>query len=201
MKKITLLFCLLICSISMYSQEMAAEDGFEPEHDQQIGINTTALVSQLINFSSSFSFFNNDYIFTYKNIKANGRSTFRFGFGGSVFYEKEDSDKRFNTNIKMRLGRERFTDISKRWRVYYGGDFKLGFEYTNAFFLDEPIRTYTAGGGPLCGLQFNINSRLSISTEASYDFLFFYNTNDGSKTRGFSTGFNIPDLFYLNYDF
>ncbi len=200
MKKVTLLFCLLICSIGMYSQDILEEvDEFNPVNNRQIGINSTALISQLINFSSNFSFFNNDYIFTYKKQKHD--KNFRFGFGGNFFYDNEDSNKRTNINANIRIGRERFTIISKRWRVFYGGDFKTGFEYTQASFLNEPISVLSLGGGPICGLQFNINSRLSISTEASYDFLFFRNSDEREKSWGIASEFSLPDFFYLNFDF
>jgi len=200
MKKITLLFSMLIFSFSVYSQDILTEsDVSNSEYDQQIGINSTALISQLINFSSNFSVFNSNYIFTYK--KRKGNKNFRLGVGGGFFFEKEDSDKRSNVSIRLRLGRERFTDISKRWRVYYGGDFKIDFDNTSAFFLDEPIRRYSLGGGPVCGLQFNINSRLSLATEASYDLMAFAQTNDGDNSWGINTGFSVPNFFNLNFDF
>ncbi len=199
MKKVTLLFCLLIAGINVHSQDILEKNKEQTKYDQQIGVNSTALISQLINFSSTFSFFNNDYIFTYKKQKNN--KVFRFGFGGSFLYQNTELDKRTNISGKLRFGRERFTNISKRWRVFYGGDAKTNFEYTKATFLNEPIKAISLGGGPIAGLQFNINSRLSLSTEASFDLFFTRETDERGKSWGITSTFAIPDFFYLNFDF
>jgi len=199
LKKTTLLFCLSIFCLTAYSQGMLNDEDSKPAYKKQIGVNSTALISQLINFSSSFSLFNSDYIFIYK--KQKGVSNFRFGFGGSMRYEKGDFASGLNASVNLRFGSERFTDITKRWRVYYGGDFKTGFAYTNNSFLDEPVRSVYGGGGPVCGLQFNINARLSLSTEASYDLLVSTEKDRNNSTWGIATGFQVPNFFNLNFDF
>ncbi len=195
MKKCLLLFATLICSLQIQAQEQLEGTS----HEQQIGINTTALIGQIFNFTSSSSFTPIDYFLVYK--KKNKKGYFRFGFGGNFAVEEKINGTDSNVDLNFRFGQERFTDFAKRWRVYYGGDFKTSLLYDRFGGADASETELLVGGGPMCGLQFQINSRLSISTEASYDFFLSVKNVNSDVQWGLFSKFVIPDFLYLNFSF
>ena len=194
MKKHLILFFLFACHLQVQAQEQEATT-----YDQQIGINTTALIGQIFNFTSSSSISPVQYFLVYR--KKNKKGNFRFGFGGNFLVDEKINGTDTNIDLNFRLGQERFTDFAKRWRVYYGMDFKTILMFEKFGGIDTSQSEFFFGGGPMCGLQFNINSRLSISTEASYDFFLSIEDVNGEVRIGGRSGFQVPDFLYLNFDF
>ncbi len=144
------------------------------------------------------------------------------GFGFNNNQVKQDtlpllSGKTSNIIIKIGLRREQ--RISKRWLFYYGCD--LAYEndlsssqigdYTSGV-VTTTIRNVYYGPSPFMGVRFEINSRISFTTETNAN-LFFYNKenikendkfpvqNATTTTKGFGLEYIIPQNIYLKVKF
>ncbi|PKP18682.1 MAG: hypothetical protein CVU05_13075, partial [Bacteroidetes bacterium HGW-Bacteroidetes-21] len=74
----------------------------------------------------------------------------------------------------FRLGYERHEDLGKYFQFYYGIDMLTGYNYTVSHNMstsqgtpDAISKTIEGGGGPIFGVKFKINPRISIFTETS----------------------------------
>ena len=104
-------------------------------------------------------------------------------------------------SLNFRLGSERFNDFGKRWRAFYGWDYKLFFSYLATGSSDNSATQMSLGIAPLFGLQWRLNDRLSFSTELAYNLFLTVKDNNGNTRFGASTVFSPPAAFYVNYDF
>lgn len=95
---------------------------------------------------------------------------FRAGLG---FYSTlSKSNNRFYTTYSsnLRIGREWYKPVHEKFAFYKGVDIILGHSYRKYKSLSpneysDLTNTFTGGVGPLIGLKFLINSRISLSTE------------------------------------
>lgn len=174
------------------------------DHKNEIGLDATGFIKRFLSFGNSYydygygygygEIYNPTYQVTYRRLFNAGN--IRFGVGGS--YNSEDFQKfysvdstirtRMNNSFDARLGWEFKTELSKRWQVYYGVDFRTSYTY----FKDDDIdfnasyasgvetNTQVFGLAPLLGFRFKITPRLSLTTEAS----FALNIQE-SKTRNY----------------
>lgn len=184
----------------------------------QLGLNATYFVSNFLGLNQN-ELVTSPYAFVGKLKYA--RMALRFGIGAESSNETQSGD--FASNIfdrkkqgfDLRIGIERQQNISARWSVYYGLDALVGsqLDQTRASSVFDEVVTRTlnsyVGGGPLLGVQFNINKRISLSTEGSFytqvysenqknSFLNFpeQNTEERSSRIGFNT--SIPsELFFI----
>jgi hypothetical protein len=65
---------------------------------------------------------------------------------------------------------------SKSWVLYYGADLSYSYFKSNAV----PNTTSRWGLSPLLGVQYFLNQRISLSTEASLNYYHFFVTNTNS---------------------
>ncbi len=163
---ITLLFCFSHLSVAQTDEE-------ENERFHEIGINVTTFINEFISLNNNDADLG-DYMMTYKYHM--GRNAIRFGLGGrfSQIDEPVGGGNRVTKENKfdVRLGYEWNQSISKKWSFYYGLDIVGGnsSSVTVATNSDEITTTekFTYfGGGPMMGIQFFINSHISLSTESS----------------------------------
>ena len=106
-----------------------------------------------------------------------GSKAFRLGLGGNFSQIDEDTDGNGNrtTNnnrFDIRLGYEWNKQITKRWAFYSGMDILAGNDFSSSVSdnferVETSTRTTTVGGGPILGIQFFINSHISLMTEGS----------------------------------
>lgn len=139
----------------------------------EFGINVTTFINELVSLNNNEADLGN-YMITYKYHM--GHNALRFGIGGQ--FQKLDEPvgggNRVSKNNKfdLRLGYEWNKPISKKWSFYFGLDAIGGNanSETKAINNDEITttdQTYYYGGGGMIGIQFFINSNISLSTEGS----------------------------------
>ena len=95
---------------------------------------------------------------------------FRAGLG---FYSTLSKSKNgFSTTYRsnLRIGREWYKPIHEKFAFYKGVDLIFGHSYNKHKILSpykyfNLMYSFTGGVGPLIGLKFLINSRISLSTE------------------------------------
>ncbi len=184
MKKSLLLFSFISFSNFLFSQN--------ENYNGQFGFDATGFIAQFLNFGSTSSG-SSPYVLTYRKLGA--KKNIRFGLGGS-FNITED---RVTNAIEFRVGNERYRDFEKRWRALYGWDFKLGGFY-NSDGNNNVTTNFKVGASPFFGLQFRINERLSVSTEAAYTFWLGQTVRGKEDDFQFSTSFNPPVSLFVQYD-
>jgi len=170
---------LLITLCFLHLQVKAQETPTKPlKHE--FGINTTLLIKQVLSFNANNIPFS-PYFLTYK-YALNNNTNLRAGAG--IIVQKastteNDIDKRYSKSYNMdyRLGIEKQNMLSDRWKVYYG----LDFTYTyNEILAESAFNSFNNqvkgfGAGPVAGIQFYLNKRLSLFAEAS---LYYSDIND-----------------------
>lgn len=162
----------------------------------QIGISATSLLKQFISWGDS-SISQSPYILTYKF--GVGPFALRTGFGGGLnsaegteegYADSETDEERF---ADVRVGLEYQTSMGKKWQGSFGVDaIWFGHERsqvsdTGFDMVSNITQTQGTGFGPIIGLRYMINSRLSLYTEGA----FYYTTSDRVQSRLFS---NFPQF-------
>lgn len=197
MKKI--LFTLsIICLTTLAFGQITAPDSTKRELKNVIGIDATGVLRQVFNFSTSSYYPYNPYIITYKRIlKSNA---IRSGIGGNISNSNgtaNDSikNKQKNYIFNLALGFEHYAYLSKRWNLFLGIDAIMNYRYNNYensyTMTTKRMQTSTTIGygiSPVFGVQFKINSRISLSTETSYDIT--YSTTNTSSSESPQTNYN-----------
>jgi len=211
MKKIILILTIVIASSFAFGQ-ITERDTTKKTFNNIIEFNANGIMREIISLSNS-NYYNSQYIVGYKRVFKN--NAIRLNIGGGISNDNStnnDTVKSGNTRntINVALGFEHYSYLRKRWNMFYGIDIKTN--YTKYHYLqgntatssyEETQINYGYGPSPLIGLQFKINSRFSITTEASFDILFTsaedsrtnipqsqYNSH--SKDTGMQTTFNAP---------
>ncbi len=149
-------------------------DNNSMERFHELGINATGFINEFISLNSNDSDVGN-YMITYKYHI--GKNALRFGVGGRYSQLDEGINGSGNRNtsdqaISVRAGYEWYTNITKRWGFYYGFDAIAGTSIStsisNTFEEVELTNSTTSfGGGGILGVQFFLNSRISLATEGS----------------------------------
>lgn len=154
----------------------AQDDSIQPSRFQ-FGINATYFVSNFLGLNQN-ELDLGPYAFTGKlRLK---KTYLRMGLGGQASNRTLAND--FTANIfdrksqivDLRVGLEWQKKLDKRWVFYYGLDALFGTELhqtiaRNSF--DDVATKFTkiySGGGPIIGIQFDINKRISLGTESSF---------------------------------
>ena len=200
----------------------------------QVGVNASDFIRQYLVFNSNnlnltpSPYDLNVKLFQNKlNIKPNTRLGLRLGLG-YVFNENSNTQNNSSSNfitksegINYRLGFEFQQDLSKRFTVFYGLDYRRGKNknYTENTFDNNGVKETNSNensnksrGAQLAfGVQFKITNYLNINTEA----LFGYVTGESSTKftgNGFPNGridaggfrsfvFSPPSFINLNFMF
>jgi hypothetical protein len=190
-----LLIALFFCSSTTYGQVKDPNPTKKSKEKKEIlskktyielGLNlTTAIASG--GFRSTENFIVTDPYFIHLKLVTH-KFGLRAGFGMASYSQKrlDNIDKEgriyafYRTDI--RLGLDYQIPIDNHWRLYYGGDILTGFGNTQNEFLKDGIlakneyKEKTIGGGPLIGIQYHLNKRISFQTEAA--LYFTYNTSE-----------------------
>lgn len=176
MKKTICLIGLLFSSFLWLN----AQNENEPDkmRDFEVGLNVS-------NFVKSFVSLNTQTIQTspyFIVFKYNEKLRLHLGFKGSDGVDFTSDNGGLNNNRFMRFdlktGIERNKLLGKKWLVHYGADLVVKYEFErfkNTTGFDEvtsSIESAYGGVSPFLGLQFKINDRLKLLTEAEWVFAY-----------------------------
>ncbi|MDL5049007.1 hypothetical protein QQ054_23625 [Oscillatoria amoena NRMC-F 0135] len=191
---------LIVISFLLLSQAAFAQtdDELKPEH--QIGVNATLFIKQFLSFNNTIAG-SSPFLVTYKYIESN--QGWRIGVGGSNATTKNNSNTIFGASsnssllIDTRLGYEWQKGLDKRWLLYYGVDAVYSYSKfrftTNALGggfpqkIEEVISSnegFSAGGGPILGVEFKISKRIRLNAETTA-----YATYSETRRREINTQF------------
>ena len=203
MKKAFLnLFLILSCSF-IYAQE----NEVVPTYKNEWGLNITAFAQQFLSFNENQAN-EGSFLFTYKRI--NGVKAFRLGAGFFFNHTKTEAENNSGPlnsdiyNISLRLGHEKQFPIEKRWLFTAGGDFIIEYEDINSNsssnFGEIKIqsREFSIGYGPVVGIHFRFNPRVSIGTEGTI-YLRYFNSNSTTDFGGIGGGEDTEKSSGVNF--
>jgi len=161
MKKYLFLLFIISSTITFAQEE---EDAFKYK-TREVGLNATPFISTFISIGET-SLKDQVATLTWKNINSKNRG-FRLGIGVHI------DDSRFgnSASFHLRIGFERRRLIKNNWWYYWGGDILLNLD--DEFFADpNPSFGTGFGVGPVFGMFYQINNRISLSTESSLYVIF-----------------------------
>lgn len=176
-------------------------------YNKQFGFDASVLINRFLNFSGTNPP-SSPYQITYR--KYGETSNQRYGLGFRIDLDAGDIDLTTQTSILFRFGKERFKNFGKilpqnpkisRWRAFYGLDWKTQLVIQHIGPSDLTNLSVGFGPSPFFGLSFQINERLSISTEMAYDINLNYSRISERNVVQFSSEFVPPVALYLGYDF
>jgi hypothetical protein len=192
--------CITVLLLSLQAGAQPTSDPGERQTYSYIGLQANQLISQLFNSTPTVS---NPYLMTFSiNDKLKGTG-FTTGFGYTYNQTREGDafslvDVR-TSDFSLRAGLEKKMFITKRWLWSIGGDFVVrNFKEVtqganpNTNFISEETKTFEAGFGPRCTINFVIADRIIVGTEASYYLKF-----GGEKHHGSASG--MPSQPNRNY--
>ncbi len=211
MKKLSLIFILFIGFLTIQGQTTFS-DTTKKDFKNVIALDATGLLRQFFNFSTN-SYFNYPYMISYRRIFKNNAA--RILAGGSFSSEKSFQNDtlpnlREYNNFNIGIGFEHYSYLLKRWNLYFGADAIMNYRnnssqtsWTTTISRKQDVTSYGYGLSPFLGIQFKINSRLSVATETSYEITYTTNRRSDtqtpnpsydshSKSNGFQTNFNAP---------
>jgi len=219
MKNLFFGFLVVLFAINV-SGQVTTPDSIKSECKNIIGVDATGLLKQFFNFGSTY-YYNYKYMINYRRIIKS--SAVRFGFSGDFHNEDENTNDTLNDKYTMNtiylgLGIEHYCYIGKNLNLYFGADLISNYSiqdrkysYDSDSYSQHKTETYYYGLSPLFGIVFRLNSRLSISTETSFDIWYYMSKyknfytdsehNSDSKTTGFDTQFNAPTCINFRIKF
>lgn len=187
--KSTLILSFSLLFFSFYAS------GQDQVYNKQYAINGSSFLSGLINLPNS------PYQFTVKTYGEDKNKRFIIGLDLSSNFTVTDPSFSGGFGIIARSGKERFEDFGKKnqWRVFFGTDGLYSLN-VNSFASNTRVQL-GIGLAPFAGLQFRINERLAIYTEASYQALLSITPSDGNVGIGINGSFLPPTAFWVAFDF
>jgi hypothetical protein len=150
----------------------------------EFGLDLTTFFRQFLTWSGSEapSYYVPAYMLTYRyhfrqwNLRA--------AIGGDVSREDRPTPYDFGpstyasekTAIDLRVGAERFSELGRRWQVYYGLDIRTSRSHTveDAMYWNGGYsngvenKVSTMGIAPIMGVRFRVTPRFSLLTEANW---------------------------------
>ncbi len=172
-------FVAVLCGITVFVQAQSTKK-------TEVGFNASPLLSTFISIGGT-RIINPPMAFTWKRVRENGRAL-RMGLGFNLRSETGFIEP--NTNkFYFHLGFERRRDITDKWKYYWGGD--ILFNRENSF-IQRSLIDDGVGLGPVLGLFYVFNEKISLSTESSMYLMF-----------GDEASFNFipPTSIYFNVQF
>jgi hypothetical protein len=185
MRKFFLSIILITTTLFTFAQD--STNKFKIYHNE-FGIDATGFAKQFLNFNPSTSggsYYFPTYYLTYRRLFRCGN--IRFAAGGDFANSESlpvppDSNVSHSNSysIDARLGWEFFSNIHKRFQIFYGVDFKPSYTYSKndgsfsngGYANGTENKTQIYGIAPLLGFRFKLTNRLSVTTEASYSINF-----------------------------
>ena len=151
----------------------------------EIGIDITGFIKQfVISTDQQYNYYTPIYLVNYRRLfkAGNIRSAIGGDYNNSDTKDinEEDKLKYKSYSIAALIGWEFEEKLSKRWKIFYGLDFRTFIFYEKDDVLyNEPEYTVAQerknrsfGLAPLLGIKFQITNRLALFTETSFGFYF-----------------------------
>ena len=155
---------------------------------QEVGFNLGFLVENLLrNEISPARIGERNFMLTYKKHSLLN-TYFRYGLSFQFNKNKSDNDdplKSFRTDF--RLGYETKFQLDKRWTINRGVDVVVNHFSTDNSFSDDKTKINQIGLVPFVGIQFNINPRVNLSTEAGVGIFYVNKQQNAFIFNLFST--------------
>ena len=229
MKKVKLI--IMFSSILLLVQNALSQDDSTDLYKNELGLDVTGTIRFFTKFQNSSDYsYTPTYFLTYRRYFS--KCNIRLGIGGGVSNQEipspygDSSIYNYNSSsFDSRLGCEFKSELTKRWQVFYGLDFRFSFGNTKneaAFFNGNYANGFeshftTIGFAPILGFRFKLNDRMSLLTEANFSFNMsryyknrdFYTPLQGSPpiadkfspdTKSFYTQFAQPIAIYFVFN-
>lgn len=181
MKNLIFVLFLAIFSQKIMAQDVVAEQP-KPKVQIELGLNTTLLVKQLLDFGSTGKIPVSPYIFTAKRIK--NKQAIRFGAGFSLLKDKEtfgtfaDSKTAKNNSANLRLGYEWRHELNSKWIAWTGMDATWSYKY-NANAVDSGFDNVTIGNTTngvglslVLGVEYSFLKNISVGCEGAINGIY-----------------------------
>lgn len=178
MRKLSVIFVVILPLISFGQNN--------PPFKNEIGVDITALIEQVLNFNPPefFTPYSATYQGTYKRHLDDFSVRVGIGIRGNNenlnINSVEDERIRNRFQLDYRIGIERQIVLSNRWNFFFGLDYRssrltsmnnFGFQ-NGGWRVGSEFRSISNGLAPLIGIDFRINERIMLQTEASlYGFI------------------------------
>ncbi len=121
----------------------------------------------------------------------------RTGFGASLDTELAASGAAADLFCVFTSGKERFRDFERRWRAAWGWEFRSTFSLSAA---SGNARVWiAAGAAPVASVQYRLNERLSLATEAAFPLMLSFRLRNENPSIGLSAQMAWPTVLYLQY--
>lgn len=178
-------------------------------YHNEFGIDATGFLRQFLNFNQqSFGNYYPTYYFTYRRYTKCGN--LRFALGGDFASQDvqpnitPDSNKyHYNSySYDARIGWEFVNELSTRWQVFYGLDFRPSFTYykndaqfwNSAYANGLETKSKVVAISPLLGFRFRISNRMSLMTESCFSVIWQLNSEKKYFTPVSSQYPAMPDI-------
>ena len=183
MKNLTFILFLAFFSQKTMAQEVAAVvEQPKPKAQLELGLNTTLLLKQILDFGSTGKIPVSPYIFTVKRIK--NKQAIRFGAGFSLQKDKEtfgtfaDSKTAKNNSANLRLGYELQHQLNSKWNAWTGLDATWAYKYT-ANAVDSGFDNVTIGNtvngvglSLVLGVEYSFLKNVSVGCEGAINGIY-----------------------------
>jgi len=221
--KKTCLFFLFAFPVLMFAQSENSQSG-DSQGKNEVGMDITYLTSSLLgssgnDFGGSPSL-SGVYQLTYRRHFDKFALRLRLG----TYLNGEDDENDGNTltsssyRVDYRLGLEKTLEISDKWNLFYGIDFRHSISEFNSQWLNGEVLTNRTSStnrfslAPILGIEFRIAERISLRTESNMSvFLLREEWKDQEEgnsdltrdrvTNGFGASVNAPDFLVLSFRF
>lgn len=225
---------LALCVVlSLMIFRLSGQDTLQiKKHRNELGLDFTPFLKFYSNFSQNNIDYQPIYYLTYRYHFPHGNIRAAIG-GMSITSDSPSTDpnilpltfKSRSYSVNVRIGYEFFQELSKRWQVFYGLDFRPGYEYrkednqfsNGGYSNGYEGKTNYYAIAPVLGLRFRITKRMSLLTESSLQYTiskastrrYYIPLNAGiparaddplQKNTATSTNFNLPLSLILTID-
>lgn len=180
------------------------------QHRHELGLDFTNFFGNYLGFNTagSGSLYVPAYMVTYRHHFRHWN--IRAAVGGDLSRTERPTSFDFGpenyaserTEVYLRIGAERFSELGRRWQVYYGLDLRPSWlhvvedaVYWNGGYSNgEEVKGRSFGIAPLMGVRFRLTPRFSLTTEASWGLQWINNESRKYYAAVIEGYPDIPDV-------
>ncbi len=166
---IALFGCFILSSSFVYAQEEASEKAYKTE----VGLNVSNFVKSFLSLNTQ-TIQASPYFVVVKHKSLRFHLGLQANDGQNFFDDTNNISNNRNILFDFKAGFERREMVAKKWIFHYGLDLvgNYGYNRLTTITAIDQIKNTTeaayAGLSPFLGLQFKINHRLKVLTEANW---------------------------------
>jgi hypothetical protein len=206
MKKLFIPALLLLFTPMSYSQDISPAKVYKNE----LGVDVTGFIKNILPSSNGqfVEYYVPTYYITYRRHFKPGN--IRSAIGGSylsndispAFALDSNSYHNLGYSLDFRLGWEFISELSKRWQLYYGLDFRPTLLYSKndapywngGYANGREFSSRILGFAPILGFRWRLNHRISLTTETSLALNFEQRKNRNYFIPVTSQYPSLPDI-------